>query len=164
MDHHTLMMLKLLLLLMVANGAPILAQRILKHRWNTPVDGGRLWRDGHRVLGSSKTWRGLTTGLVSCAIVAGLLGYSVLFGVLFGTLSLLGDLASSFTKRRLGLAASARASGLDQIPEALLPMIVAAIWLDFGARVVLLVTALFTAANILLSPQLYRWGIRRKPH
>lgn len=154
----------LLLLLLVANGAPILAQRLLKKRWAAPLDGGHLWRDGRRIFGKSKTWRGLVAGLISCAIVAGLLGYGVGFGILFGLVSLLGDLISSFTKRRLGLASSARASGLDQIPEALLPMLFAAVWLDFGAGIVLLVTALFTTFNMLLSPQLYRWGIRKKPH
>lgn len=164
MDQHTATILSLLLLLMVVNGAPILAQGLLKHRWSTPVDGGRLWRDGQRVLGGSKTWRGLATGLASGTAAAALLGYSVAFGLLFAAVSLLGDLASSFTKRRLGLPASARASGLDQIPEALLPMVLAAMWLDLGARMVILVTALFTATNILVSPQLYRWGIRRRPH
>jgi hypothetical protein len=35
-----------------------------------------------------------------------------------------GDLLSSFVKRRLNLPPSSRATGLDQIPESLLPALV----------------------------------------
>lgn len=154
----------LLLLLLLANGAPILAHRVLKRRWSMPVDGGHLWGDGRPILGRSKTWRGLITGTLSCALAAWLLGFGPIFGALFGALSLVGDLASSFTKRRLGLAPSARATGLDQIPEALLPMLFAAVWLDLGAGAVVLATGLFMAMDIIASPQLYRLGIRKKPH
>lgn len=154
----------LLVLLSLANGAPVLAHRLLRDRWSAPVDGGRLWRDGRPLLGRSKTWRGLVSGILSCALLAALLGYGLLFGALFGLLALLGDLLSSFTKRRLGLAPSARATGLDQIPEALLPMIMAMLWLGLSGWQVLLTTALFVVANIGFSPLLYRLGIRKHPH
>ena len=75
-----------------------------------------------------------------------------------------GDIISSFIKRRAGLASSARALGLDQIPEALLPMLLAWLWLDLGWLIVAVVVVLFTVSNILLSPILYRLGIRHQPH
>lgn len=154
----------LLLLLLVVNGAPILAHRLLKHRYAAPVDGGRLWHDGRPLLGKSKTWRGLITGTLACALVSWLLDLGALFGALFGVVALLGDLVSSFIKRRLGLIPSARATGLDQIPESLLPVLFAAMWLNLGTVAVILTPTLFTAINIIFSPQLYRLGIRSKPH
>ena len=99
----------LFLLLALANGTPVIAHRLLRQRWNAPVDGGRLWRDGRPILGKSKTWRGLVVGITSCALLSLVTGFGALFGALFGTLALLGDLVSSFIKRRCGLAQSARA-------------------------------------------------------
>ena len=91
-------------------------------------------------------------------------GLGFVFGLLFGLLGLGGDLLSSFMKRRMGLASSARAVGLDQIPEALLPMLLAMWWLPVSLWVVLVVVVVFTLSNIYGSPLLYRLGIRRQPH
>ncbi len=151
-------------MLVLANGAPVVVARLLRRRWNRPVDGYRLWRDGRPVLGKSKTWRGLVAGTVSCAVFSLLTGLGGLFGALFGLLALIGDMLSSFVKRRMGLGASARALGLDQIPEAALPMLLAVFWLPLGWMDALLVVALFTLANIWISPLLFRLGIRRQPH
>jgi len=154
----------LLLLLIVANGAPLVASRLLGRRLASPVDGGCRWRDGRPLLGPSKTWRGLVVGALACAMLAVLLGYGFYFGLLYGVLALAGDLLSSFLKRRLGLAASARAIGLDQLPEAVLPMLMAWWVLGLGILQAALVVAVFALLNICLSPLLYRLGIRRQPH
>lgn len=154
----------LVVLLSAANGAPVLAHRLLRDRCSQAIDGGRLWHDGRPLLGRSKTWRGLVSGTACCGLLAALLGFGLLFGTLFGFLALFGDLCSSFIKRRLGLAPSARATGLDQIPEALLPVLMAKLWLDLGWWQVISATALFVAANIGFSPLLYRLGIRKQPH
>ena len=151
-------------MLVLANGAPVVAAGLLKKRWSAPVDGGRLWPDGRPVFGKSKTWRGLVSGSIACALFALFTGLGFVFGLVFGLLGLAGDLLSSFIKRRLGLASSARAVGLDQIPEALLPMLLAMWWLPVSAWVVLIVVVLFTLSNIFGSPLLYRLGIRRQPH
>lgn len=159
-----LITLELFVMLVLANGAPVVAAALLKKRWSAPVDGGRLWRDGRPVLGDSKTWRGVVSGALACALFALMTGLGFVFGFLFGLLGLAGDMLSSFIKRRLGLASSARALGLDQIPEALLPMLLAMWWLPVSLWVVLLVVVLFTLSNIYGSPLLYRLGIRRQPH
>ncbi|WP_156302672.1 CDP-archaeol synthase, partial [Methylogaea oryzae] len=78
--------------------------------------------------------------------------------------SMAGDLFSSFLKRRRGLPASSRATGLDQIPEALLPALALTPWLPLGITETLAVLTVFFAAEILLSPLLYRLGIRRRPY
>ncbi|HET8802376.1 MAG TPA: CDP-archaeol synthase [Marinobacter sp.] len=159
-----LISLELFVMLVLANGTPVVAARILKRRWAAPLDGGRLWSDGRPVLGKSKTWRGLVSGALACAMFSLVTGLGFGFGLVFGVLGLLGDLFSSFVKRRLGLPSSARAVGLDQIPEAALPMIYAVIGLPVSGWIGLVVVTVFTAANILVSPFLYRWGIRRHPH
>lgn len=159
-----LITLELFVMLVLANGTPVVAAGLLKNRWSAPVDGGRLWRDGRPVFGSSKTWRGVVSGAMACALFALLTGLGFVFGLLFGLLGLAGDILSSFIKRRLGLESSARAVGLDQIPEALLPMLLAMWWLPVSPWVVLVVVVLFTLSNILGSPLLYRLGIRRHPH
>ncbi|MDO3720964.1 CDP-archaeol synthase [Marinobacter sp. chi1] len=157
-------LLELFVMLVLANGAPVVAARLFRRKWAAPVDGGRLWSDGRRVLGKSKTWRGLAAGSLSCALFSWAVGLGFMFGLLFGALGLLGDLLSSFTKRRMGLDSSARAVGLDQVPESLLPMILAVFWglATWWGLVVLVL--IFTVANILFSPLLYQLGIRRHPH
>ena len=112
--------LDILLLLMVANGAPIIAAKVFRGRAAQPVDFGIHLADHQPLFGSSKTWRGLVTALLSCAICAPLLGSDWYFGLVFASLAMTGDLASSFVKRRLGMAPSERCIGLDQLPEAAL--------------------------------------------
>ncbi|NWO06086.1 MAG: CDP-archaeol synthase [Alteromonadaceae bacterium] len=159
-----LILLELFVLLVLANGTPVLVARLVGGRGAWPVDAGRLWQDGRPVFGRSKTWRGLFSGALVCGLFAGWTGLGAAFGVLFGVLSLTGDLLSSFVKRRLGLVASARARWLDQLPEGLLPMALAWYWLGISAWQALAVAVLFAMANIWVSPWLYRWGVRRQPH
>ncbi|MDX1458357.1 MAG: CDP-archaeol synthase [Marinobacter sp.] len=159
-----LIFLELFVMLVLANGTPVVAARVLGRRWSAPVDGGRLWRDGRPLLGASKTWRGVVSGTFACGLFALIIGAGLLFGLLFGLLGLVGDMISSFIKRRAGLASSARAMGLDQVPEALLPMVLAWYWLELSGWVVAGVVVLFTVSNIVLSPLLFRLGIRHQPH
>lgn len=154
----------LLILLVLANGSPVVAARLLRHRFSAPIDGGRRWRDGRPLLGASKTWRGLVAGLLACALAAPLAGLTVTFGAIYGLLALGGDLLSSFVKRRLGLESSARATGLDQLPESVIPVTYAWLVLAIPAWQAVGVVLLFVAANMLFSPLLYRMGIRRRPH
>lgn len=154
----------LVLLLVVANGAPIVARRLLHKRLDWPVDGGRRARDGRPLLGKSKTWRGVVAAIVMTAVTAWLLGLSVLFGAAFGAVSMLGDLLSSYLKRRFGLPSSARATGLDQLPEALLPALLSHWWLGVGWWLLSAAVVIFFVLVMWLSPWLYRLGIRRRPH
>ena len=159
-----LISLELFVMLVLANGAPVVAAGLLKGIWSAPVDGGRLWKDGRPILGKSKTWRGVVSGALACGLFSLVTGLGFIFGVVFGVLGLIGDMLSSFIKRRWGLASSARALGLDQIPESLLPMLLAMWWLPVSGWVVTGVVVLFTLSNIFASPLLYRIGIRRQPH
>ena len=59
-----------LLLLMVANGAPLVAKQLLGHRFSYPVDCNVLFSDRSRLFGSSKTIRGLVAAVLATATVA----------------------------------------------------------------------------------------------
>ncbi len=99
-----------------------------------PIDAGRTWHDGRRILGDGKTWNGLIVGTLlgmiagfGCAVAATYLHTSdyaflsltnfegfplmipILFSLCFG--ALLGDIIESFFKRRCNIA-----RGADWIP------------------------------------------------
>lgn len=156
--------LTLFIMLVLANGTPVIAHWLAPGLWPAPLDGGRLWHDQRPLFGHSKTWRGLVTGTMACGLFSALVGLGLIFGLVFGLLALGGDLLSSFVKRRRGLPSSARALGLDQIPEALIPMLFAVVWLPFQLGLALLIVVVFVAANIGFSPLLFRLGIRRHPY
>lgn len=156
-------MLELLLLIFVANSAPVLAADLLGGRWGQPIDAGLRMRDGRPLLGHSKTWRGVAAALIATAAAAPLLGLHWSAGLAAGALAMSGDLIASFCKRRLGYAPSDRAPLLDSIPESLLPALglraaFALQWLEVAA-----VVAVFAIAVRLVSPLLYRLHIRRRP-
>ncbi len=151
-------------LLVLANGAPVIAHRLLGERWAAPIDAGLRLADGQALLGHAKTWRGLITAVLVCAPLGALQGMGWTSGALFGLLSMLGDLLASFIKRRLGISPSGRARLLDQLPEALLPLAVLREPLGLDWLDVLIVAAGFTFLEWLVSPWLYRLGIRRRPY
>lgn len=156
--------LRLLLLLGAANTAPIMARRLLGARWGTPLDAGWRFVDRRPLLGSSKTVRGVVAAIVCAAISAVPLGFSPVLGAEVGAFAMLGDTLSSFVKRRLGVAPSGRATGTDQVPEALLPLLVvrgplALSWLQVAA-----ITLAFFALEIPLSRLAFRIRLRDRPY
>lgn len=155
---------ELLLLLLVANGAPIIARNLLQGRFDRPLDGGRSAPDGYRWLGSAKTWRGLIVSIGATLLVAWLLGVELAVAAKLSALAMIGDLISSFAKRRMGLPSSSRASGLDQLPEAALPLLAVRDELGLAWGDMVVVVVLFVVLEILLSRGLYRLRIRRRPY
>ncbi|WP_279244529.1 CDP-archaeol synthase [Candidatus Litorirhabdus singularis] len=155
--------LKLLLLICAANIAPVIAHKVMSNRFNRPVDGGLVLGDGFPLFGSSKTWRGLVAALMLSAAAALLLGLPLLAGLALGAGSMCGDLLSSFIKRRLGRASSTQFLGLDQIPEALLPLLVGLVWFDYSWLAMALIVAAFFVLELTTSPLFYILGIRRRP-
>jgi CDP-2,3-bis-(O-geranylgeranyl)-sn-glycerol synthase len=115
----------------------------------TPVDFGKKWKDGSRILGDGKTWRGLFAGtflgmtagfgLTVAATYLSSSSYSyigltnfegfpfmipILFSLCFG--ALLGDVIESFFKRRVG-----KDRGQDWIPFDQLDFIIGALVFSF---------------------------------
>lgn len=151
-------------LLVVANGAPVLVNKVMGKRWSWPVDNELKLRDGHRLFGNTKTWRGLCSAVFFTTLAAILSGLEPLTGALFGALAMLGDLLASFIKRRIGHAESSRARGIDTVPESLLPILLLKDSLSLNLIDIMLVVALFFVIEELVSPVLYRLHIRKRPY
>lgn len=156
--------LRILALLAVANGTPLLATWMFRGRLSAPLDGGYLFFDGRPWLGPSKTWRGVVTAICCTALVAGLLDIAPVIGAAMGAVAMLGDALSSFLKRRLGIASSGRATGLDQIPEALLPLVVLHSTLALSPIEVIAITTAFFLLEIPLARLFFMAGLRERPY
>lgn len=108
----------------VANMSPVLVAKVIPG-WKAPIDGGRVAKDGQRVLGPGKTWRGLVGGTILGGVTAiavsrgaaawglmegwdygrddGSAAWAVfLFGAFVGFMALVGDAVKSYFKRRTG--------------------------------------------------------------
>ena len=68
-------------------------------------------------------------------------------GLLVSAMAMIGDLLSSFVKRRMKLVPGSMALALDQIPESLLPAIAARWVLSVSVLDIIFVTGLFLSAN-----------------
>ena len=119
---NTWIIIKLVLLLVIANGAPVLARLLLGQRFNQPLDRALQFIDKKPLLGPAKTVRGIISAIFLTTLMAPLFGLSPAQGSLFALLAMSGDLVSSFIKRRLGITSSRSAPLLDQLPETLLPL------------------------------------------
>jgi len=70
---------------------------------NAPVDFGIKFKDGRRLFGKNKTWRGFIGGILIGSLTGFLPYISFLSAFLLSLGTLTGDLVTSFTKRRLKL-------------------------------------------------------------
>ena len=156
--------LQLLLLIIIANGAPIIFARLLCDSFDLAVDFGQQLPDNKPIFGASKTWRGVVAALSATALTAWLLGHAPAIGIWVALYAVVGDLFSSFVKRRLSLPSSSMAPFLDQVPESLFPalMLMDHFGLDLFAVILLVLT--FVILELGLSHILYRWGIRKRPY
>ena len=99
---------------------------------------------------------------------------SLMTGFLIALCAMLGDLLSSFIKRRLGLPSSSMALGLDQVPESLLPLLSVKFFApallppplqaDMTWTLVWQIVAMFFIVELLVSRLLYRLHIRNEPY
>jgi len=125
-----------------------------------PIDFGKNWKDGRRILGDGKTWRGLITGAVvgmtggfGLSVVAKYAAVSdfaflgiddftgfplmipIIASICFG--ALIGDIVESFFKRRIG-----KVRGQDWIPFDQLDFILGALFFSFAMAGVLQIIGL----------------------
>ncbi len=156
--------LQLLALLGITNGTPIVVKWLLQDRFNTPLDGGLTLPDGEPLFGASKTVRGIILSVVCTTGAAVLLHMDWIIGATMASMSMLGDLFSSFVKRRLHLPLHAQAFGLDQIPEALLPLLAVKAQLDLTSVDIAVLVIAFIALEVVLSRILFRLKIRDRPY
>ena len=161
---QVILLLQLLILLVVANGAAVAAKKLLGGTLARPLDGGTLFVDGRAVFGPTKTIRGVVVSVLATAICAALMGLGWRLGVLIAVFAMAGDLFSSFVKRRLDLASSSMAIGLDHIPESLFPLLASRLLLPLSILDVMAGTAIFVVGALILSPVLFKLNLRDEPH
>jgi len=97
----------------VANAAPLLLGG------GTPLDGGRNFLDGERILGAHKTVRGLFAGIIAGSAI-GLAespvdGRLLLGGFMVALGTVLGDLVGAFLKRRIRIKPGGPLPIVDQL-------------------------------------------------
>jgi len=158
----TVEFIQLLLLIIIANGAPVLVRIIFGDYLNTPVDLGFTLSDNHPVFGSSKTWRGIFAALLMTSIAASLMNYPFVTGFLIASYAVIGDLSSSFIKRRFSMAPSSKAPILDQVPESLLPAFMMMRTFDLELSSVLWLSAVFLIIDMAMTYILYHWKVLKK--
>ena len=151
---------------MVANGSATLVKR------GRPIDGGRHFIDGRRLLGDGKTVEGFLVGLffgLAIALTAMVFlqcaSPKLYLAVLASPfMALAGDIVMSFVKRRVGLERGAPLKPVDQLDF----IVAVTIWmlaLGYTVDPIILVTTfllvyvLHRATNIAA----YRLGIKDKP-
>ncbi len=150
-----------LLLIGTANTAPLFAKRWFGTRFAWPVDGDAKWFDGEPVFGHSKTIRGIAFGIATPSLLAWPLGHPMWQGAAIGAAAMAGDLVSSFCKRRMRLPPSTQAFGLDQVPEVLLPVLIARDWFGLTMLDAALVVAVFFFLEVVLSKLLFHFHLLR---
>ena len=107
----------------LCNAAPLLLSSVYGKEHAHPLDMGRRFLDGRRILGDGKTVEGFLVGVI-CGIAFGLTGLFILSdnlalllykGASIGLFTMLGDIIGSFLKRRLGFRCGEHAPLLDQL-------------------------------------------------
>jgi CDP-diglyceride synthetase len=153
-----------LIMILAANGAPIVVGALCGNRFSEQIDLGVLWPDDRRMFGRSKTWRGLVSAIGLTAALAYVLDIDPVLGAFFGLTAMAGDLMASFCKRRLGLPESSQARGFDTVPESLLPLVLFKTSLGLSWLDISVVVLVFFLIEEYISPILYRLHIRKRPY
>ena len=161
---HGSLLLQLLILLVVANGTAVVAKKFLGPAFGRPLDGGAVFVDGEPIFGPSKTIRGIVVSVLATSICAVLMGLGWKVGTLVATFAMVGDLFSSFVKRRLHLASSSMAIGLDHIPESLFPLVASQLLLPLSTLDIVVGVTVFVVGALILSPLLFKLNLRDEPH
>ena len=156
--------LQSLVILTLANGAPVVAKKMFGACFSRPLDGGMTFFDKRPLLGPSKTIRGLVVSILATAAGAPIIGVEPGVGALMAAAAMAGDLFSSFVKRRLNLPPSSPALGLDQVPKSLLPLLAGSRALSLTGVEIVLGVALFFVGELFLARVLYELGLRDQPY
>src|SRR5262245_41870808 len=108
---HPIIILQVLAVVAIANGVPVLAKKLLGQWCAQPLDAGYQMADGEPLFGRSKTIRGVLLSVIASILAAPGVGLDIVAGALIGVTAMVGDLVSSFSKRRLHMKPSSMAPG-----------------------------------------------------
>jgi CDP-2,3-bis-(O-geranylgeranyl)-sn-glycerol synthase len=92
----------------IANSIPVL------FKGRHPIDFGRNFTDGRRILGDGKTFEGFISGLLFGTLAGTAVGYPF-YSFLLALGALVGDIIGAFLKRRIGIPRGSPAPVLDQL-------------------------------------------------
>ncbi|ADM27945.1 protein of unknown function DUF46 [Ignisphaera aggregans DSM 17230] len=107
----------------IANGTPVVVSKLLSSRniARHPIDFGKTFIDGRRVLGDSKSWEGLISGIIA-GLVTSLIQYliegnpiAIVRGFILSIGAMAGDIIGAFIKRRIGLKPGEPLPIVDQL-------------------------------------------------
>ncbi|MGC1860341.1 MAG: CDP-archaeol synthase [Methylocystis sp.] len=161
---NPMLIAKVLFLLAMANITPVIGKRILGEKMAFPIDGGLILSDGQPLFGKSKTIRGVVLALLVTTMLAPLVDLEFMNGAMVSAAAMIGDLLSSFLKRRLKIPPSGMTIGLDQIPEALLPALVARCVLPLTSSDIAAIVSIFFVAELFFSRIFFALKIRDQPY
>lgn len=156
--------IKVLLLIIIANGAPIIARHIFRSHFDDPLDLGLKFFDKRPLFGPSKTMRGVFVAVMATPIAAHFMDINWFTGFVIGLYAMFGDLFSSFIKRRKGFEPSEMALGLDQVPESLLPLLAVRAHFGFSLIEILAMVGVFAVVELILSRILFYMHVRLRPY
>lgn len=148
---------------------------------NHPIDLGRRWR-GKPIFGTGKTWEGLIFGCFIGILIATIemfaypylpfdqspvpltiVPMSPFFGFMLGLGAIVGDLAGSFVKRRLGLPRGSVAPILDQedflLGSLLFASFVSVIFIEWVLWLVIITPVIHLVANVIG----YKIRVKKEP-
>ena len=153
-----------LVILTLANTAPLVAKKLLAAHFARPLDGGLTLFDGRPLFGPSKTIRGIVASILAATAGATLVGIAPWVGAYMAVAAMAGDLLSSFLKRRLGRPPSSQALGLDQLPESVLPLLAGSQALSLTGLDIAIAVAAFFMGELVFARLFYRIGWRDEPY
>lgn len=140
--------IKVVVFLLWVNFLPPLASLIWRESFNRPLDGGRMWIDGRFLFGTHKTIRGILACVFGGIVFFPLLGQTWYIVGTAALLAMVGDLLSSFIKRRLSYVSGKPVAVLDQIFEGLFPTLFLAGYLPLIWWQIVAVMLLFIPVTI----------------
>ncbi|MFP4586530.1 MAG: CDP-archaeol synthase [Desulfohalobiaceae bacterium] len=147
MLQELLVSLQILILLGGINLTPALLGYWHRQKEPASLDRGRKLQDNQPIFGPGKTIAGLILALLAGPILALILFWPWWLGLTCAALSMLGDLLTSFAKRRLALDRGTDLPVLDHLPEAALPLIPLSIYLQLGLLHCLFLLLIFCLAG-----------------
>jgi CDP-2,3-bis-(O-geranylgeranyl)-sn-glycerol synthase len=146
----------------VANSTPVVLGG------GAPIDRGREFADGRRILGSNKTVKGFAYGLLFGSVAA--LAEAILFrnyllvlaGILVSLGALLGDLFGAFLKRRLDILPGHPLPVVDQLDFILGALVLASPLLNITMGAVLILVIATVPIHLLSNAVAYMLRLKKR--
>jgi len=146
----------------IANSTPVLLGG------GAPIDRGREFVDGRRILGTNKTMKGFAYGLLLGSAAS--LGEAILFGnyvllpagILASLGALLGDLLGAFVKRRLDIPPGHPLPVVDQLDFVLGALVLASPLLNVTLGAVLILAMATVPIHLLSNAIAYMLRLKKR--